>query len=384
MKHNWETKKLSTVLTQYREEIWVNDTKEYLQVTNSKYDGIVLRGKKMGIEIGRKRQFVVNLDRYPHTITFTRQTIQVDEAIGLCPPEVNGCIVTENMPLFSVENAEPKFVEYFFRTRLFLDQLKKTAALGTSQQSVHEDIFLSYEIPLPTRLEQKQIVSKIESVKLKREEIQQLRSEQEIELINLKYSIYCDAEKDFENVPLSSLLTFSDNWEKPTAGTIYRQMGVRVWAEGGYERETIEGSQTQYSFFMKVEADDLVINKIWVRNGALAVVPKELNGCFVSTEFPTFKYDHNILNPKWIGFLIKQKKFWELCDVKSFGTSGKNRIKPEQFLKIEIPLPPIEEQNRIVSLLDKLNEVKTNHTQTEKELTQLLPSLLDKAFKGEL
>ncbi len=338
----------------------------------------------MGFEIGRKRQFIVNLDKYPNTITFTRQTIQVDEAIGLCPPEVNGCIVTENMPLFSIENAEPKFVEYFFRTRLFLDQLHKTAALGTSQQSVHEDIFLSYEIPLPPLPEQQRIVSKIESVKQKREEIQQLRSEQEKELRNLKYSIYCDAEKDFENVLLSSLLSFSENWEKPTAGTFYRQMGVRVWGEGGYERENIEGSQTQYSFFMKVETDDLVIDKIWVRNGALAVVHEELNGCFVSTEFPTFKYDHNVLNPKWIEFLIKQKKFWELCDAKSFGTSGKNRIKPEQFLRVGIPLPPIEEQNRIVSLLDKLNEVKTHHKQTEQELNELLPSVLDKAFKGEL
>ncbi len=55
-----------------------------------------------------------------------------------------------------------------------------------------------------------------------------------------------------------------------------------------------------------------------------------------------------------------------------------------RFDNIQMPLPPIEEQDRIVSVIDKLNSVKTNHTETEKELTQLMPALLDKAFKGEL
>ena len=44
----------------------------------------------------------------------------------------------------------------------------------------------------------------------------------------------------------------------------------------------------------------------------------------------------------------------------------------------------LKEQNRIITLLDKLNAVKTNYTETEKELTQLMPALLDKAFNGEL
>ena len=158
----WEIVKLSHVLTQYREEIWVDDTKEYNQLTNSKYEGVILRGKTTGADIGRKRQFVVNLDMYPNTITFTRQTIQADEAIGFCPPEVNGCIVTENMPLFTVKNINPKFLDYYFKTRFFLDQLHNTTALGTSQKTIHEDIFLNYEIPLPPDEEQIRIIDLLE------------------------------------------------------------------------------------------------------------------------------------------------------------------------------------------------------------------------------
>lgn len=69
--------------------------------------------------------------------------------------------------------------------------------------------------------------------------------------------------------------------EKPVAGQVYRQIGVRLWGEGAYERETIDGSQTQYSLFFRVERDDIVVNKIWARSGSVAVVPESLSGSYV-------------------------------------------------------------------------------------------------------
>ena len=172
------------------------------------------------------------------------------------------------------------------------------------------------------------------------------------------FSIYEEAEKFHRNVQLKNILISSKNWEKPIVGKKYRQMGIRVWGKGGYEREILDGEDTKYQKLMKVEENDLVINKIWVRNGALTIVNKELEGSYVSTEFPTFKYDLNILHPLWLSFLIKQKKFWDLCSEKSFGTSGKNRIKPEEFLRVEIPLPSMEEQNRKVGILEKPTGLK--------------------------
>ena len=59
-------------------------------------------------------------------------------------------------------------------------------------------------------------------------------------------------------------------------------------------------------------------------------------------------------------------------------------LNPGKLGAVEIPIPPIEEQNRIVELLEKINEIKQTHKEQEAELKQLMPSLLDKAFKGEL
>jgi type I restriction enzyme, S subunit len=142
--------------------------------------------------------------------------------------------------------------------------------------------------------------------------------------------------------------------EAPKPGAIYRQLGVKLWGEGAYERERMDGGATKYATLSRVCADDVVVNKIWARNGSVAVVQPQLNGCFVSGEFPTFAACIDKVLPRWMHWLTKTPDFWRQCDEKSQGTSGKNRIKPEQFLNVEIPLPPLPEQRRIVARIEAL------------------------------
>src|SRR4029078_6610214 len=62
------------------------------------------------------------------------------------------------------------------------------------------------------------------------------------------------------------------------------------------------------------------------------------------------------IDPRWMHWLTKTRGFWSKCDEKSRGTSGKNRIRPERFLDIEIPLPPIPEQRRVLARIEELTE----------------------------
>ncbi len=155
-------------------------------------------------------------------------------------------------------------------------------------------------------------------------------------------------------VKLGEALTPVERGEKPQAGKLYPQLGVRLWGEGAYAREAIDGSQTRYPEFTHVEAGDVVVNKIWARNGSVAVVPRELAGYYVSTEFPTFAPNRDRLDPRWMHWLTKTPGFWQQCDERARGTSGKNRIRPEQFLQVEIPLPTLAEQRRIVARIEQL------------------------------
>jgi len=159
----------------------------------------------------------------------------------------------------------------------------------------------------------------------------------------------------FPLVPLAQVLTLANRAEPTVPGVIYRQLGVRLWGRGAYERERINGSDTRYKTLSRVQTDDIVVNKIWARNGSVAVVPRNLSGCYVSGEFPTFAPVRARLDPRWFHWLTKMSDFWSQCDAKSRGTSGKNRIRPERFLEIEIPLAPLEEQRRILARVEELD-----------------------------
>jgi type I restriction enzyme S subunit len=173
--------------------------------------------------------------------------------------------------------------------------------------------------------------------------------------------------------------------ETPMPGVQYRQIGVRLWGVGAYEREVLDGAQTQYKELYRVEADDIIVNKIWARNGSVAVVTPELAGCYASGEFPLYAPDKTKLEPRWFHWITKTAFFWQLCDEKSHGTSGKNRIRPERFLEIEIPLPPLPEQHRIVARIEtlaaKVDAARTLREQAMEEVEALFASAADTTFE---
>jgi type I restriction enzyme, S subunit len=137
-------------------------------------------------------------------------------------------------------------------------------------------------------------------------------------------------------------------------GMSYRTIGVKWWGEGAYERETIDGSGTAARTLSVVHEGDLIINKIWVRHGSTAIATKAVDGCVASGEFPTFELDRERVLPQWIHWQTKMRGFWSKCSALSMGTSGKNRITPERFLTIRVPLPPLPEQRRLVARIEEV------------------------------
>lgn len=70
------------------------------------------------------------------------------------------------------------------------------------------------------------------------------------------------------------------------------------------------------------------------------------------------------------------------------GSAMKNVSSIKHLKDIILPVPPLPEQRRIVEYLDnlqsKVNALKNLQAETQKDLDTLMPSILDKAFKGEL
>ena len=90
------------------------------------------------------------------------------------------------------------------------------------------------------------------------------------------------------------------------------------------------------------------------------------------------------LDLRYLYYLLLEKKLDELPT-----RSPKPGIRSTDIYLINVNfIKNIEEQQRIVAYLDslqaKVDELKKLKGETEKEIEELIPNILDKAFKGEL
>lgn len=134
----------------------------------------------------------------------------------------------------------------------------------------------------------------------------------------------------------------------------YHEVTIRLWGKGVISRGKVRGAEvtTPRRF---VRSGQLILSKIDARNGALGIVPPELDGAIVSNDFPAFalKEDGNCL-PGYMGWLVQSKSFVDLCQASSEGTTNRVRIKENRLLQQKVPLPPLAEQQAIVARLDAL------------------------------
>ncbi len=168
----WKKVKIGDFLEQYRNTIYIDDSVEYGQITISSKDGVKYRCSKSGKEIGRKRQFVIDLKTHPNTVIFTRQGI-ADGSIGIAPQEVDGCIATENMPMFSVNEDYilTDYLRYLFISPTFRNLIASITPTGSAQKAIHERELLPLEISIPDLQTQQEIVKKTSSQLQKAEQV---------------------------------------------------------------------------------------------------------------------------------------------------------------------------------------------------------------------
>lgn len=182
-------------------------------------------------------------------------------------------------------------------------------------------------------------------------------------------------------LPLDTIARYVRRPERLQPGTQYRQIGVRLWGRGAYDRGAIDGSETRYSTLYRIHANDIIVNKIWARNGSVSVVDCSLDGTFGSSEFPTFEIDQDAMLPGWFRWYTKHPDLWKQCEELSRGTSGQNRLNPESFLSVQLPLPPLNDQRRIVAKLNRIAYHTSRHKIQVETVERDAHAILSNAFR---
>ncbi len=136
-------------------------------------------------------------------------------------------------------------------------------------------------------------------------------------------------------------------------GRTYPNLGIYSFGRGVFAKPPIDAATTSATTLYKVKAGQLIYSRLFAFEGAYTTVPEEFDGAFVSNEFPTFSVRPDRALPGYLGWLFRWPETWRLLRLKSVGLGDRRqRIHPERLLEHEAPLPPLEEQKRIVARLD--------------------------------
>lgn len=161
--------------------------------------------------------------------------------------------------------------------------------------------------------------------------------------------------KAFETVPLSRLLALRkpDTMVQPDAQ--YEFAGVKSFGKGVFRAAVKSGASFSYRTLTRIHEGEFVYPKLMAWEGGLGVVTPDCDGLYVSPEFCVFEIDRSQVLPRWIDVFFRRPSVWPKLAGGSGGTNmRRRRIYPADFLKFEMPLPPLSEQQSIVARVDAL------------------------------
>lgn len=130
---------------------------------------------------------------------------------------------------------------------------------------------------------------------------------------------------------------------------IYKRATIKVRNGGISLRDKEIGTKIGTKNQFLILEGQFLLSKIDARNGAFGVVPKELNGGIITSNFWTFDVDYTQVNPHYLTLLTTTNSFIAFCEQASNGTTNRHYLQEPLFLNIKVPLPSLDEQNRLVA-----------------------------------
>ena len=131
-------------------------------------------------------------------------------------------------------------------------------------------------------------------------------------------------------------------------GVKYKRVTIKVRNGGVVPRDEVMGENIGTKKQFLVSEGQFILSKIDARNGAMGIIPAELDGAVVTQDFLPYDIDTTKVNPQYFVLVCTTKQFIAFCQSCSSGTTNRQRVDEAQFLNIKVPVPSLEEQNELV------------------------------------
>ncbi len=377
---DWPITPLERVISHRKEFIQIDDLSSYKRCrVQVDAKGILLRDIVSGLEVKTKKQQVCKTGDF--------LVAEIDAKVGgygIVPQELEGAIVSSHYFLYEIDESvlDRDFLDFYIRIPTFREQVASQGS--TNYAAIRPHHVLEYKMPLPPLQEQRRIVGRIEELVAKVEEARGLRAIAQKKLKSFVSATHIHLAAD-RIVELGQVIELDEKREIIKDSHGYPQVGVRGFGGGLFAKESVLASETKYKHFNQLYEGAIVLSQVKGWEGAIASCPQNLADLYVSPEYRTFRCVQGESIPDYMASLVTTPWFWSQLKDLTRGMGGRReRTRPELFLKMQLPMPTIEQQVQAIQSFKRLTPLKQLQAQTETELNALIPAILDKAFKGEL
>ncbi|MBI5711206.1 MAG: restriction endonuclease subunit S [Candidatus Eisenbacteria bacterium] len=154
-------------------------------------------------------------------------------------------------------------------------------------------------------------------------------------------------------VRLGEVLTLDVDAVAVVPTDVYPMAGVYSFGRGLFHRSPLLGAETTYPRLHRLRTGQIVLSQLKAWEGAIARVTDAFDGNFLSPQFPTFRPRRGRADATYVEWYCRLPALWAALQRGARGMGARrDSVSPERFLDVELPLPPLPEQRRIVATVE--------------------------------
>jgi type I restriction enzyme S subunit len=282
------------------------------------------------------------------------------------------------------DRADILYLWYFMRSNFFRRILLNKLPGGIKTE-IKPKRLLSIEIPLPPLEEQKRIAAKIENLVGSIEKVRQNKIQMEDELQEMLLGAFLSLTKKSQFLKMGEVAPIIRRPVEIDLTAEYPELGIRSFGKGTFHKPPLNGMDVGTKRLFSIEPGDLVFSNVFAWEGGVAVAKPEDIGRFGSHRFITCLPREGKVTASFLCFYFLTNEGLSKLGEASPGGAGRNRTLGLKALeKIMVPAPPLKDQLWFDSLQERVEGVRRRQEETQRELAELVPAILDRAFKGKL
>lgn len=382
--NSWSDVRIGEVLTYLNQRVVLEDAAEYITITiKRRHAGLEERERLLGHEISTKKQFRL----IPGAFIISRVQCW-HEAYAIVPEIVPpNMIASVNYDQFAISPMiDRRFFWWLSHSPHFTETVRSSAFGVVIEKMVFDrDAWLQKKISIPPLKEQRRLVARIEELTGEINKALDLREEIKGGLNALLNATYRQIAEDMPRRPLGEIAPLNRRPVPVELDKSYPQVSVRSFGRGTFHKPPLIGNEVTWQKPFLVRAGDILVSNIKSWEGAIAVARPEDDGRVGSHRYLTFVPVPGAAVASFICFHLLTSQGLHDVGEASPGSADRNRtLNSKEFLKILVPVPEYRKQLWFDSVCREVETMKQLQTASTREFDALIPSILDKAFRGEL